>query len=115
MSAPVPHWSLHITGLGVLSPLGGQHEAGRLGPRPLHSADGLPPGLGVSTNDPVLRPVITVTSSHNDPEVRRCQGLVMIIIRSPGVHSAHAGLPGQVEAAIRDLLITNNSGTWRWR
>ena len=38
--------------------------------------------------------------------------MVMIIIRLPGVHSAHARLPGQVEAAVTDLLITHNSGTW---
>lgn len=50
------------------SPLLRKHEAGRLSPRPLHPADGFPPGLCVPANNPVLRPVIAVTSSHNNPE-----------------------------------------------
>ena len=37
------------------------------------------------------------------------------VITSPRIDSAHARLPGQVEAATRHLLITHNSGTWRMR
>ena len=77
----------------LLSPLLRQHEAGRLSPRPLHPADGLPSGPRDSTNDPVLGPVIAMTSSHNDPEGQMSEA-GHNVISLPGVNPAHARLPG---------------------